>query len=136
MKPGFIPGKSTRIQAERLYHPHKRVLRISEFMARSQSGSDPGEYIELYNPTTRILELAGCGIDKTNTSEVATIDGGVTIAPGAYAVFARNAGTDLGEPDGPPLLLRFIHTPRCTRHRCTESIDRREDQKRLRRGAR
>lgn len=63
---------------------------ISEFMANSQGGADPGEYIEFYNPTQTVFNLQNCLLDKTNTTEDVTIASRVLIEPGQYVVFARS----------------------------------------------
>lgn len=64
---------------------------VTEFMARSQSGTgDTGEWVELYNATTRLLELQGCRIqdDGTNSHQVGA---SVVMEPGAYVVLAASA---------------------------------------------
>jgi len=62
-------------------------LLLSEIMPRSQSGTDNGEWFELYNPTRSPLELEGCEIFD-NRAE--SIDASLIIEPGGYAVFARS----------------------------------------------
>ncbi|MCA9515245.1 MAG: lamin tail domain-containing protein, partial [Myxococcales bacterium] len=63
---------------------------ISEIMARSQSGGDSGEYVELHNTTDAAISLAGCVITDGNGDlvEAATLSG-VTISAGGYALFVK-----------------------------------------------
>ena len=67
---------------------------VTEFMAKSQSGQDPGEWIELYNAGAEILDLGGCLLgDDSETSH--EIEGVLTVAPGAYLVLAKDGDSAL-----------------------------------------
>ncbi len=69
---------------------------FTEVMARSQSGDDPGEYIEIYNPSaTQSYDLNGCVLAKqikTNNPIKEDITSSLVIAPGQYLVFAKESG--------------------------------------------
>jgi hypothetical protein len=62
---------------------------ITEFMAKSQASSDPGEWVELYNPTAGTFSLAGC-ILKDKGADKHTF-GALTIGPGKYLLLAKSA---------------------------------------------
>jgi hypothetical protein len=65
-------------------------LYISEIMAQSRSGSDPGEWFELRNRGTTPYNLEGCVIsDASGASD--TIDTVTVIAPGQTILLARSA---------------------------------------------
>ena len=68
-------------------------LVITEFMARSQSGSgDNGEWIELYNPTALFLDLNGCRLKDAGSDE--HVISGLIIEPMQYALLAKSALPD------------------------------------------
>ncbi|HSM71590.1 MAG TPA: lamin tail domain-containing protein, partial [Anaerolineales bacterium] len=66
---------------------------ISEFRTRGPSGADD-EYIELYNPTTAIVDISGWKInvsnDSGNTSTRATIPAATILRSGQYYLLARS----------------------------------------------
>ncbi len=62
---------------------------VTEFMAKSQSGSDKGEWIEVHNTTDFPLDLGGC-ILRDNGSDAHEVVGPVVVAGGAYGVLARS----------------------------------------------
>ena len=63
---------------------------ISEFMARSQSGSDPGEWLEVYNALPISLDLGGCLLED-NDSNSHLISGTLNVPAGGFAVLAKSA---------------------------------------------
>ncbi len=67
----------------------KGQVLITEFMAQSQSGTDEGEWIEIYNNTATVLDLAGCKL--TDLEATATFPVPYLFAPGEYLVLARSA---------------------------------------------
>ena len=64
-------------------------LVITEFMARSQSGNDPGEWVELVNTTGEALDLGGCML-KDDGSDDHIIAGSLPVAPGEHVLLARS----------------------------------------------
>lgn len=62
---------------------------VTEFMAKSQSGSDKGEWIEVYNSTDSPLDLGGCILRDAGTDSH-DIMGPVVVASGSHAVLARS----------------------------------------------
>lgn len=62
---------------------------ITEFMARSQSGSDPGEWVELMNTTDEPLDLGGCML-KDDGSDDYIIPGSLLVQPGEHVLLARS----------------------------------------------
>jgi hypothetical protein len=63
---------------------------VSEFMARSQSGSDNGEWIEVYNTTDDPLDLNGCLLlDEGSDSK--TIESLLVVPAKGYKVLAKSA---------------------------------------------
>ncbi|MBM4352895.1 MAG: lamin tail domain-containing protein [Deltaproteobacteria bacterium] len=66
---------------------------VTEIMAKSQPGTDVGEWFELYNPTGEIFDLESCLI-KDDGSDLHAIKEHVMVKPGQYVLLARS-----GEPD-------------------------------------
>ncbi len=62
---------------------------FTEFMAKSQAGSDKGEWVELYNASDESLDLGGC-LFKDAGSDSHEIVGPLVFAPGAYLLLARS----------------------------------------------
>ena len=62
---------------------------VTEFMAKSQANTDPGEWFELYNATLTTLDLAGCVISDLG-SDLHTIAASVPVAPGGHVVLAKS----------------------------------------------
>jgi hypothetical protein len=62
---------------------------VSEFMAKSQSGSDKGEWMEVHNTTDGPLDLGGCILRDAGTDSHEIL-GPVVVATGGYAVLARS----------------------------------------------
>ena len=62
---------------------------ITEFMARSQSGSDLGEWVELYNASQQFLDLDGC-IMMDDGSDSHVIESVLVFEPGDYVVLGRS----------------------------------------------
>ncbi len=70
---------------------------LSEIMANPEALDDSvGEWIEIYNPTTRALDLTGCTL--TDDSGSSPLDG-VSVAAGGYVTFAASASPGF-TPDG------------------------------------
>jgi len=68
-------------------------LVISEIMQNPSAVPDgDGEYFEVYNASANPIDMMGFVI-RDNGSNMFTVATSVTIAPGAYAVFANNDGT-------------------------------------------
>jgi len=63
---------------------------VTEFMAKSQSGTDNGEWIELWNATEEVLDLGGCVLHDAVT-DTHTITGPLPIPPGGFLVLAKSA---------------------------------------------
>ncbi|NOZ02926.1 MAG: lamin tail domain-containing protein, partial [Deltaproteobacteria bacterium] len=61
---------------------------ITEFMVRSQSGSDPGEWIEMVNTTDHVLDIGGCELKDDGTNSH-VISGHLLVGPGALLLLAR-----------------------------------------------
>ena len=62
---------------------------FSEFMPRSQSGSDSGEWVEVYNNSDKKLELGGCVLKDAGTDEHLIV-GPLSFAPGEFLLLARS----------------------------------------------
>lgn len=62
---------------------------VTEFMARSQAGSDLGEWVELYNASDQFLDLNGC-IMLDDGSDSHVIESVLVFEPGDYLVLARS----------------------------------------------
>lgn len=62
---------------------------VTEFMAKSQAGTDQGEWVEVYNNTASELDLYGCYLQDAQSDDH-KIAVSVPIAPGKYAVLARS----------------------------------------------
>ena len=81
-------------------------LVITEIMANPSALADSeGEWFELYNPTSKLLNLVGCRIVKSdqwplilNSESVEPITRPVVVQPYEYAVFARSS-IALGGPE-------------------------------------
>jgi hypothetical protein len=63
---------------------------VTEFMPRSISGTDHGEWVELYNPSSKSLDLKGC-ILKDDSSNTHTIASSVVVASKGYVVLAMSS---------------------------------------------
>ena len=62
---------------------------ITEIMVNSQSGTDDGEWVEIYNTsTTTTFDLAGCQVGDNTTLH--TIGATLEIAPQSYKVLGRS----------------------------------------------
>ena len=61
---------------------------VTEFMARSQGGGDPGEWVEIYNPTGVLLDLTGCLLRDDDSDHHQFSE--LLIGPGEYLVLARS----------------------------------------------
>jgi len=67
------------------------ALIITEVMARSRAGLDPGEWFELFNTTEDTVDLFGCSIgDGTNPAQH-TISRPLAVAAGSYVVLGASA---------------------------------------------
>jgi len=62
---------------------------VTEFMAKSQSGSDKGEWIEVHNSTDFPLDLGGCILRDAGTDSH-EIAGPVVVVAGGHGVLARS----------------------------------------------
>jgi Lamin Tail Domain len=73
--------------------PSAGDLVISEIMAAPAAvPDDKGEYFELYNNSTDIIQLDGLVFEDDGTDEVSiATSAGITVQPGAYAVICRIA---------------------------------------------
>jgi xanthine/CO dehydrogenase XdhC/CoxF family maturation factor len=65
-------------------------LIVTEFMAKSQANSDPGEWFEVVNTTSGALDLAGCVL-RDEGGDTHTVAASVLVAAGAHVVLARSA---------------------------------------------
>ena len=61
---------------------------ITEFMAKSQGGSDPGEWVELFNAGLETLDLGGCVLGD-GEGDAHTIAGPMYVEVGQYAILAK-----------------------------------------------
>jgi len=66
---------------------------VTEFMAKSQGGSDKGEWVEMYNATDKNLDLGGCVLGDDG-SDAHTIIGPLVVPSGNFSVLARS-----GDPE-------------------------------------
>ena len=70
---------------------------ISEFRFRGSAGAND-EFIELYNPTTRTIDISGFKIFRSNASAVtsllATINSGILLPPGCYYLLTNSGYND------------------------------------------
>ncbi|NOZ01222.1 MAG: lamin tail domain-containing protein, partial [Deltaproteobacteria bacterium] len=62
---------------------------ITEFMPKSGPGSDPGEWVEVFNTTAETLDLGGCVLGDDG-GDAHTIAGPLLVAPGMYAILAKS----------------------------------------------
>jgi len=62
---------------------------FTEFMARSQSGADSGEWLELYNTTDTAYDIGGCLL-KDDSQVFHEITGSLVIPNGGYLVLAKS----------------------------------------------
>ncbi len=67
---------------------------ITEFMAKSQAGTDQGEWIELYNATNSELDLYGCYLADAQ-SDNHKIALSTLLGPGKYAVLTRSGDSSV-----------------------------------------
>ena len=64
---------------------------VTEYMAKSQGGtSDPGEWVELYNDSEKLLDLGGCVLKDTGTDKHSIV-GPLLIGPGQFLVLGASA---------------------------------------------
>lgn len=68
----------------------KGQVLVTEFMAKSQPSTDPGEWVELHNPTANKYSLAGC-ILKDKGTDKHTFTAPLEIGPGQYLLLARSS---------------------------------------------
>lgn len=62
---------------------------VTEFMAKSQGGSDPGEWVELFNAGAEVLDLGGCILgDDNNDGHV--LAGPLLVDSGQYLLLAKS----------------------------------------------
>lgn len=61
---------------------------ITEFMAKSQAGSDPGEWVEVFNPGLDTLDLGGCVLGDGD-GDAHTISGPLYLDGGVHAILAK-----------------------------------------------
>jgi hypothetical protein len=62
---------------------------VTEIMAKSQPGTDVGEWFELYNPTQETFDLESCLL-KDDGSDLHTILEHVMLKPGQFVLLARS----------------------------------------------
>lgn len=67
---------------------------VTEYMAKSQSGDDPGEWIELFNAGAYPVDLAGCLLADAG-SDAFTVPSPLVVAAGGYIVLGRSLDPSL-----------------------------------------
>ncbi len=63
---------------------------FSEVMARSQAGTDLGEWFELFNTTDHALQLSGCLLSDNPGTNPWEIPAGLSIGPQSHVVFSQS----------------------------------------------
>ncbi len=77
----ILPGQGDKPGAGEVF--------FTEFMANSQSGTDDGEWVELYNIASVPLDLGGCVL-KDNGTNTHTILGTLVVQPGDFVVLGKS----------------------------------------------
>ncbi|MCC6245131.1 MAG: lamin tail domain-containing protein [Gemmatimonadaceae bacterium] len=81
------------------------AIRINEV---ESNGGTPGDWIELFNPTSAAVNLAGWGLKDNDNTRTFQFPAGTTIAPGAYLVVEEaQFGYGLGAADSARLYNAF-----------------------------
>lgn len=78
---------------------------ITEFMARAKEGTDPAEWVELYNNTNQMMDLGGC-ILKDNGTDAHTINGALIVQAHSYVVLAKSDDPALNYGLSPDYVLK------------------------------
>lgn len=94
---GCFAGACTRV-------PQPGELVISEIFFDAVGTDSSAEWIELYNPTTDVLELGGIEVDAANGGIV--VDTGVTVLPGSFVVLSAP-----GAVVGPDYVYDYFRVP-------------------------
>lgn len=78
--PFVVTTSSTRGAANDCSNP----VKINEV---ESNGGTPGDWIELYNPSGRAIDLSGYVLKDNDDTHIYTINAGTTIAPGQFLAF-------------------------------------------------
>jgi Lamin Tail Domain/Bacterial Ig-like domain len=82
--------------------PEKYELLLTEIYADETPsvGLPASEYVEIFNPTNRLLDLSGVTLRKQGSASTAFFPAGATLAPGQYAVVCGSTRGGLFAPFG------------------------------------